>query len=107
MVDVPREKRLERAKTRGWTEAEFARREAAQWPADEKRRLAAAVIPNAGTEAELRAAVRDFWRQNIAPSFGRRLTAARLPASDRHVTFFAEHARLPNFRLPNARIRMT
>ena len=66
-IDVPLEKRLERAKTRGWSEAEFARREAAQWPAEEKRRLAAAVIPNAGTEAELRAAVRNFWRQKIAP----------------------------------------
>ena len=67
MVDVPRALRLERARSRGWTDAEFARREAAQWPADEKRRLADAVLPNAGTEAELRVAVRDFWHQNVAP----------------------------------------
>ncbi len=67
MVDVPREKRVERAKTRGWTDAEFARREAAQWPADEKRRLAGFVLPNTGSEAELRSDVRDFWRQHVAP----------------------------------------
>jgi dephospho-CoA kinase len=67
MVDVPREIRLERAKTRGWTEAEFARREAAQWPAAKKRQAAGYVLSNAGTEPELRAAVRNFWTQNIAP----------------------------------------
>jgi dephospho-CoA kinase len=67
MVDVPRELRLERARGRGWTDAEFSRREAAQWPADEKRRLADTVISNDGTEAELREAVRDFWQRNIVP----------------------------------------
>jgi dephospho-CoA kinase len=67
MIDVPRELRLERARARGWTEAEFARREAAQWPADEKRRLADAVISNDGTEAELRDAVYRFWQRNIVP----------------------------------------
>lgn len=66
MVDVTPEIRLARAKTRGWTDAEFARREAAQWPTDEKRRLADVVILNDGTEAELRDAVRDFWARNIA-----------------------------------------
>ena len=67
MVDVPREIRLERARTRGWTEAEFARREAAQWPAETKCQEAGYVLSNAGTEADLRAAVRNFWTQNIAP----------------------------------------
>jgi dephospho-CoA kinase len=66
-VDVPVEKRLERAKTRGWTDAEFTRRESAQWPVDEKRRHATHVVPNFGTEAELRAAVRNFWTENIGP----------------------------------------
>jgi dephospho-CoA kinase len=66
MVDAPRERRIERAKTRGWTETEFARREAAQWPADKKRRLADYVIQNSGTEAELRSGVHDFWAKYIA-----------------------------------------
>jgi dephospho-CoA kinase len=67
MVDVPRQTRLTRAHSRGWSEAEFARREAAQWPAEEKRRHANVVISNDGTEAELRAAVRDFWARNVVP----------------------------------------
>ena len=67
MVDVPREIRLQRAKSRGWTDAEFARREAAQWPVDEKQNLADAIIRNDGSERTLRDAVKDFWRQYIAP----------------------------------------
>src|SRR2546430_1610745 len=46
MIDSPRELRLERATARGWSETEFDRREAAQWPADEKRRHANVVIAN-------------------------------------------------------------
>jgi dephospho-CoA kinase len=65
-VDVPRDARQQRAQTRGWTEAEFARREAAQWPIEEKRRHATHIIPNFGTETELRTAVRNFWAENIA-----------------------------------------
>jgi dephospho-CoA kinase len=67
LVDASREKRLERAKTRGWTETEFDRREAAQMPLDEKRRLATAVLSNNGSENDLRAAVRNFWTENIGP----------------------------------------
>jgi len=66
-VDVVREKRLERAKTRGWTAEEFARREASQWPVDKKRAAATVVIANHGSEAGLRAAVQNFWRQFVAP----------------------------------------
>jgi dephospho-CoA kinase len=66
-VDVSVEKRLERAKTRGWTNAEFTRRESAQWPVAEKRRHATQIFPNFGTEAELREAVRKFWTENIGP----------------------------------------
>lgn len=65
MIDSPPELRLERAKSRGWTEAEFDRREASQWSTDEKRRLADIVIPNNGTEQELRSALTDFWARNI------------------------------------------
>lgn len=65
MIDSPREARFERARSRGWSETEFHRREAAQWPVDEKRRHATLIIPNTGSEADLRAAVQSFWRKNI------------------------------------------
>ena len=53
---------------RGWTEAEFDRREAAQVSVDEKRRLADVIISNSGTEDELRQAVRDFWDEHVLPA---------------------------------------
>ena len=68
MIDCPRELRLERAKGRGWSESHFDQREAAQWSEDEKRRLADVVIPNLGTDEELRSAVADFWARNIIPA---------------------------------------
>ncbi len=68
MIDCPRELRLERAKDRGWSESHFDQREAAQWSEDEKRRLADVVIPNLGTDEELRSAVADFWARNIIPA---------------------------------------
>ena len=65
MIDVPRDLRLSRAKARGWNEAEFDRREAAQWSIDEKRRLADEVIANCGSADQLRAAIANFWGKNI------------------------------------------
>jgi dephospho-CoA kinase len=65
-VDAPRDVRLARALARGWTAEQFAAREAAQWPVDEKRRHADVVISNEGTESTLRAAVRSFWDQYVA-----------------------------------------
>ena len=65
MLEVPREIRLERARQRGWTEAEFDRREAAQWTVDEKRREAHFMIANDGSEDELRHAVQEFWTDHI------------------------------------------
>ena len=57
-VDAPREDRLERLAARsGWTADELARREAAQLPLAEKRRLADATLDNDGDAAELRDAV--------------------------------------------------
>jgi dephospho-CoA kinase len=64
-VEMPIETRLELAKSRGWSDAEFARREAAQWSIAEKRRHATQILPNTGTQAELRKAVRNFWTENI------------------------------------------
>jgi dephospho-CoA kinase len=65
-IDVPREKRLARARQRGWTESAFAYREAAQMPVEEKRRAAHVVIPNDSSESELRRAVEQFWYANVA-----------------------------------------
>ncbi len=50
-VECPREERLRRVSaTRGWTEAELTRREAAQWPVEKKRALCQHEIEN-GAEA--------------------------------------------------------
>jgi dephospho-CoA kinase len=67
MVDVPREIRLQRAQQRGWTEADFNNREAAQVSLDEKRRLSDVIISNSGTEADLRSAVHLFWSKHVSP----------------------------------------
>lgn len=68
MIDSSRDLRLSRAKTRGWTESEFNRREASQWPIDKKRREADVVVENNGTADGLRNAVASFWAQYVAPS---------------------------------------
>jgi dephospho-CoA kinase len=60
-VDAPRDERLQRALTRGWTAEEFSRREAAQMPIEEKRTLASQVIDNSGSLADLQAEVAKFW----------------------------------------------
>ena len=53
-VDAPREQRLARLLARsGWTPAEVDRREAAQWPAEVKKRHADAVVTNDGTPGQL------------------------------------------------------
>lgn len=65
MVDASRGVRLARAQSRGWDETEFTRREAAQWPVDEKRRAADIVVKNDGSEDELRAALREIWRKHV------------------------------------------
>jgi len=48
-IDVPREIRLERVRQRGWNESELARREASQWPVEEKKAAADFVVENGGT----------------------------------------------------------
>ncbi len=53
-VDAPRELRLQRVATRGWDEAELARREAAQIPIEEKRRRSRWVIESSGSIEALR-----------------------------------------------------
>ncbi|NUN49873.1 MAG: dephospho-CoA kinase [Candidatus Brocadiae bacterium] len=56
-VDVPEDLRRKRAAARGWSEEEFVRREAVQWPVEKKRNACAHVIDNRGTEAGLEAQV--------------------------------------------------
>ena len=60
-VDSPRADRLERAKLRNWTEAEFAKREALQMPISEKRERSTHVLSNGGDLARLRNQVQAFW----------------------------------------------
>lgn len=63
-VDAPRDVRLGRVVMgRGWSEAELARREAAQWPLDRKRAKSDAVVANAGDLAALRASVAEALRR--------------------------------------------
>lgn len=61
-IDVPREQRLARLNAqRGWTEAELAAREKAQWSIEEKRRRAHDVIVNTGDREELARQI-EMWR---------------------------------------------
>lgn len=53
-VDAPRSVRLARLAARsGWSDADLAAREAAQWPAEKKMKRAAAVIVNDGSREKL------------------------------------------------------
>jgi dephospho-CoA kinase len=62
-VDSPLADRQQRAKSsRNWTAQDFAIREAAQMPIEEKRRRATQVIANDGTLDELRQRVEEFWK---------------------------------------------
>lgn len=61
-VDVPRALRLGRARQRGWTEAEFLAREAAQADLAVKRKQADWVMDNSGSAEHTFAQVQQFWR---------------------------------------------
>ena len=65
-VDAPQEVRLARARERGWSADEFARREAAQMPISEKRRRCDHVIDNSGDLAHLEAETERFWSRVTA-----------------------------------------
>ena len=56
-IDAPRDVRVKRVAERGWTEADLVAREAAQMPADEKRRMCDAVVNNDDSLAALEAAL--------------------------------------------------
>lgn len=56
-VDAPVETRRDRVAARGWTAADLAAREAAQFPLEVKQARADAVVVNAGSPAELQTQV--------------------------------------------------
>lgn len=60
-IDAPRDLRLKRAQSRGWTAEHFAAREAAQEPIEEKRRRSQVTIDNSGTTESAKSQVRSFW----------------------------------------------
>jgi dephospho-CoA kinase len=65
-VDAPRDVRLERAVARGWSTEQFAAREAAQMPVQEKRERSHIVIRNVRTLENLRDVLRLTWRHRLA-----------------------------------------
>ena len=53
-IDAPRSARLARVAARsGWTEADLAARESAQWPADAKKKRCDAIVVNEGSREQL------------------------------------------------------
>ncbi len=64
-VDVPREIRVERAKTRGWSEAEFTARELRQEPVERKRAMADFTVDNSRTLEYTRRQIEQFWTTMI------------------------------------------
>jgi len=72
-VDAPREMRLSRARKRGWMDAEFEAREAAQTPVEDKRGRADYIMDNSGAEADLETQVDRMWNALVtAPARSRR-----------------------------------
>ncbi len=61
-IDVPREVRLARALQRGWTEGDFAAREAAQESLHSKRARADVIIDNSGSPEHTQGEVQRVWQ---------------------------------------------
>jgi len=61
-IEVPEEVRLARALQRGWTEEDFAAREAAQESLDSKRARADLIIDNSGSAEHTQAQVQRLWQ---------------------------------------------
>lgn len=66
-VDVPREERVRRAASRGWTECQFAARESAQLPLAEKQKVADEVIDNSGQFDHTLPQIHHFWNSLKIP----------------------------------------
>lgn len=69
-IDTPRELRYERARQRGWSQEEFAAREAVQEPVHVKRDRAELVIDNSGTPEATRTQVERLWQSLASASEG-------------------------------------
>ena len=69
-VDAPRDIRLERAVARGWSAEQFAAREAAQLPPEEKRARSHIVIRNVRTLENIREVLRLTWRHRLVDQSG-------------------------------------
>jgi dephospho-CoA kinase len=61
-VDAPRHERLARARSRGWSQEEFERREGAQQSLDSKREQADFVIDNSASMQATEAQAEQLWR---------------------------------------------
>ena len=64
-VDAPRQVRLARALARGWSEEDFAAREAAQESLDVKRKRADVIVDNSGSPERVEAQVERFWHSLV------------------------------------------
>jgi dephospho-CoA kinase len=64
-VDASKESRQARAKRRGWSQEDFAAREAAQESLNDKRRMADTVIDNSGSPEATRAQVERMWQSLV------------------------------------------
>jgi len=60
-VDAPRELRLDRARLRGWSEADFDARESVQESIDVKRSRADVIIDNSSSPEHTNVQVQRFW----------------------------------------------
>ena len=79
-VDAPRELRVARLAARsGWTAADLAAREAAQWPADRKKALADAVVVNAAGPAELQEQVERLVREWSVSGYKQEISTSTMP----------------------------
>ncbi len=67
-IDVPREIRIQRAKSRGWTAEQLDARDARQTPIEQKRAAAGVVIDNSGDLANSLAQVDRFWESFVTSS---------------------------------------
>ncbi len=61
-IEVPRNLRQERARKRGWNDADFAARESSQESLEVKRAAADQTIDNSGSVEATRQQVESFWR---------------------------------------------
>ena len=66
-IDVERGERLRRAQERGWSETQFAAREAVQLSLEEKRKVADEVIDNSAAFDHTLSQIQHFWRSLIIP----------------------------------------